>query len=122
VERPTPAHRHASDNVFYRAPLERYTACPSAFWPRSVGWRASGRYYADGWSSSFLPTPQTGTRCGSPVISIGASCPSGSAGAKGTCPVNERSCAGGVTFPTIAWPPSPTDTCCTITFCLLIAR
>ena len=62
VERPTPARRRASDNVFYRAPLERCTACPSVFWPRSVGWKASGRYYADGSPSFFSPTPQRNRR------------------------------------------------------------
>jgi len=40
VELPILAHRHASDNVFYRAPLEICMVYPNAFLPRSVGWKA----------------------------------------------------------------------------------
>jgi hypothetical protein len=54
AERPTPAHRHASDSVFSSSPPETYTACPSAFLPRSGGWKASDRYCADGGSSSLF--------------------------------------------------------------------
>jgi hypothetical protein len=57
VERPTPTRRHAFDTAFYHAPLEICTDCPSASWPRNVGCRASGRYCADGSTSSSLPTP-----------------------------------------------------------------
>ena len=46
-ERRSPGHRHASDSAFFRAPPVTCRVCPSAFWRRSAGWRASGRCYDD---------------------------------------------------------------------------
>ena len=53
-ERPTQTHPHASDNGLCRAPLEICMVHPNAFWPRSAGWKASRRCYADVSPSSFF--------------------------------------------------------------------
>ena len=118
VERPIPAHHHASDNVFFRSPSETFRICPSAFWPRSAGSTASDQYYADDRPSSFcLRRDGTSARAGSPRIVIAGFCPSVRAGdalAGFSGAVSRAAC---VTLPTIACPPSLTDTCCTVTFC-----
>jgi hypothetical protein len=59
----------------------------------------------------------TGAAARSPKFVIGGVCASASAGGEFVALsglVSREAC---VTLPTIAWPPSLTDTCCTVTFC-----
>jgi hypothetical protein len=79
VERPIPAHRHASDNVVFRLPPETCRICPSAFCPRSAGLRASDQYYSDDRSSFCLRRYGAGARVGSLRIVIRGFCASVSA-------------------------------------------
>jgi hypothetical protein len=78
---------------------------PSAFRPRVSG-------------TLRLRSDATGARAVSLIMAIGRSCAWERAGGEFTAfPGAVSRAAAWVTLPTIAWPPSLTDTCCTVTFC-----
>jgi hypothetical protein len=90
VERPIPAHRRVSGNVFFHSPQETCRAYPSAFWLRNVGTITSDRCYADDRPSSFcLRRDGAGVRSGLPTIVIAGSCAMGeSPGERQGCDMN----------------------------------
>ena len=117
VERRIPAHRHASDNAFFPSRQQTCKPCPSASWPHSAGSTASDRYYV-GDRSFFRPRRDgTGIRSGSLMMAIGVCRASVRAGDEWAACSGAASRAAWVTLPTIACPPSLTDTCCTVTVC-----
>src|SRR5215472_14437014 len=86
--------------------------------PRSAGYQASDRYYAGDHPPSFFLV-RSGTTCAGVVAIIGIACwrASVSAGVVVTAFSAAVPLAAWFTLPTIACPPSLTDTCCTVTFC-----
>src|SRR5262249_49562623 len=116
--RPIPLHHRAFGNAVYRQPRATGRACPSATSPRSAGYQASDRYYAGDHPPSFFLV-RSGTTWAGVVSIIGIACwrASVSAGVVVTGFAAAVPPAAWLTLPTIACPPSLTDTCCTVTFC-----
>ena len=121
--------RRASNTVSSRAWLKPHKVSRSASWLRTAGLTVSQRDQEGGRPSSFrlrgngtlrLRSDATGARFVSPTIVIGRCFEWESAGVKFAAfsgAVSRAVSRAEVTLPTIACPPWPTETCCTVTFC-----